>query len=226
MNKMKSKFQIYADFDGTISITDVGDKMFEKFTNFGCREILQDWLSGKIGSKEYYIRTCKIAKMTEQKLLDFCAQQKIDECFKTFVAYCRIKNYPVSVLSDGMDNYIKPILSQNDFQYLNIYANRLLFKRNGKIEPHFPYYEKGCLRCANCKGAIIKEFRHDGKKVVYVGDGLSDLCALPEADIIFAKDDLKKYCLEQNIQHYEFIDFCDLLEQFKAIETKITLENA
>jgi len=216
--KVKTKFQIYTDFDGTISISDVGDRVFEKFTNSGNREILQDWLSRKIGSREYYTHICKIAKMTEQELSDFCAQQNIDECFKKFADYCRSKNYPITVLSDGMDNYIKPILAQNSLQNLAVYANRLQFKDHKTVEPIFPYYEKGCLRCANCKGAIIKELRQDGEIVVFVGDGLSDLCALPEADIIFAKDDLKKYCLEQNIHHYKFIDFCDLLEQFKKIE--------
>ena len=217
---MSKKLHIYTDFDGTISIGDVGDKVFENFTDSTWRMVLQEWYDGRIGSKEYYVRCSKIMKMTEQQLNDFCEKQEIDKFFENFESYCQTKNYPVTVLSDGMDNYIKRILFNYNMQHLKVYANRLVFLNENKVEPVFPYYEKGCLKCANCKGAHIEERRKDGEIIVYIGDGLSDLCALPESDIIFATKHLKQYCEEKNIQHYAFNDFNDILERFKQIENK------
>ena len=214
---MNSKFHIYTDFDGTISIGDVGDKVFEKFTDSTWRQVLQEWYNGKIGSKEYYDRCSKTMQMTEQQLNDFCETQEIDKHFIDFESYCQTKNIPVTVLSDGMDNYIKRILFNNGLQHLKVYANRFIFLNENKVETLFPYYERGCLKCANCKGAHIKEHRKDGEIIVYIGDGLSDLCAVSESDIIFATSVLKQHCQENNIQHHAFNNFEDIFENFKQI---------
>ena len=218
---MKIQFQIFTDFDGTISISDVGDRLFKKFADPTWKNILQDWYDGKIGSKEYYVKCCKIIEMTDQQLNDFCETQKIDSTFKDFAAYCYSNNYPLTVLSDGMDNYIKKILSNNGLKHLKIYANKFVFLNDKKVAAKFPYFEKGCLKCANCKGAHIKEYRKDGETVVFIGDGLSDLCAIPEADIIFAKDDLKLYCEKNSIPFFNFNNFKDVLEKIKEIESDL-----
>jgi len=217
---MNTQFQIFTDFDGTISLNDVGDKVFENFSDSTWRDILQQWYDGKIGSKEYYIKCSKIIKMTKHQLKKFCESQKIDESFKNFVTYCTLKNYPLTVLSDGMDNYIKGILSNNDIANLTIYANRFEFIDDNRVEVKFPYFEKGCLKCANCKGAHIKEHRKNGAKVVFIGDGLSDICGIHESDIIFAKDDLKLYCETNSIPFFNFNNFRDILQQIKKIENE------
>ena len=102
--------------------------------------------------------------------------------------------------------------------HLKIYANRLDFLTNRQVRAIFPFYENGCLKCANCKGAHIKEHRKNGTKVVFIGDGISDICGLPESDYVFAKDALKLYCDENNIHYYSFNDFSDVLEKFIQIE--------
>ena len=62
---MSLKFHIYADFDGTISTDDVGDKVFEKYSDSTWRDVLHECDDGKIGSKGYFVRCCKISKMSE-----------------------------------------------------------------------------------------------------------------------------------------------------------------
>ena len=47
-------------------------------------------------------------------------------------------------------------------------------------------------------------------RTVFVGDGLSDICALGEADLLFAKKDLELYCLENNIPYNKYRDFNDV----------------
>ena len=214
-------FQIFTDFDGTIALNDVGDQLFKKYAGPEWLEPVMDWKAGKITAKECLIQECSLAKITKSDLQAFSDRQKIDPYFGKFVSYCQQNNYPVTVLSDGLTFYINRILDNHGFHKLNVFANELVFLNHNKIKPVFPYYEKGCLSCGNCKGYQIRRLRQNGQKIVYIGDGFSDRCGVDESDIIFAKDDLKLYCKQKKIDFYEFNNFKDVLEEFKRIEKTI-----
>ena len=117
------------------------------------------------------------------------------------------------------------ILKNNGFELLTVYANQLIFKTENEIYPEFLYYGKGCLNCANCKGYHIAESRKDGELVIYIGDGLSDRCGVEQADIIFAKDDLRKYCLKNNLPFYNFKNFNDVLKKIEELNQKLIQSN-
>lgn len=210
-----NSFNIFVDFDGTITLNDVGDTLFATFADESWKKAVQDWKDGLISSKECLLRECSITKVTRRQLEQFCDCQQIDPHFKEFVQYCKENGYPVTILSDGLDFYIQRILENNGLGFLTVYANKLIFKNENKICPEFPYYGKGCPGCANCKGYHINESRKDGELVVYIGDGLSDRCAVVQADIIFAKDDLRKYCLQKNLPFYDYQNFNDVLHKLK-----------
>jgi 2-hydroxy-3-keto-5-methylthiopentenyl-1-phosphate phosphatase len=53
--------------------------------------------------------------------------------------------------------------------------------------------------------------------IVYIGDGLSDRCGVEKSDIVFAKDDLKTFCIENKIDFYEFENFEDILMMLKKL---------
>lgn len=214
---MAGKIKIFTDFDGTISINDVGDLMFEQYADSSWDQTVQDWIDGKISSKECFIRGCNVAKVTKDQMERFSKSQKIDPYFRDFVDFCKKRDYPILVLSDGLDFYINQILSNNGFADLEVFANKVIFTDHDRIKPEFPYYELGCLSCGNCKGYHLKEHRKNGDTLVFIGDGYSDRCAVEEADILFAKDDLKQYCLENNNQFYEFNNFKDILVKIKEI---------
>lgn len=211
-------FQIFTDFDGTIALNDVGDQLFKEYAGPEYLEPILEWKAGEITAKECLIRECSITKITEHNLHEFSDKQEIDPYFGEFVRYCQSHNYPITVLSDGLTIYIKRILSKNGFHNLDVYANELVFLNHNKIKPEFPYYEKGCLSCGNCKGYQIKKLSQDGRKIVYIGDGLSDRCGVEESEIIFAKDDLKLYCQQNNIDFYAFDNFKNVLDKLIEIE--------
>jgi len=213
-------FQIFTDFDGTIALNDVGDQLFKEYGGSKWLETVLDWKAGEITAKECLIRECSITKITEHELQAFSDKQEIDPYFGEFVSYCQHHNYPITVLSDGLTFYIKRILNNNGFHHLKVYANELVFLNHNKIKPEFPYYEKGCLSCGNCKGYQIQKLSQNGRKIAYIGDGFSDRCGVDESEIIFAKDDLKLYCQQKKIDFYEFNNFKDVLKQFIEIENK------
>ena len=53
--------------------------------------------------------------------------------------------------------------------------------------------------------------------IVFIGDGVSDLSAAMEADVVFAKKgkDLESWCLRKNIKHTTWSDFSDILQVLK-----------
>lgn len=214
--------KIFTDFDGTISQEDVGDNLFLTFADTNWDDVVQQWVDGKISSKEVFSIGCETSKISRQQLEKFSDEQSIDPFFVDFVDYCLQKRYPVTVLSDGLDFYIRRILDNFGFQKLEVLANKLIFLESNKIISEFPYYEKGCLSCGNCKGYQLREHRNDGDVLVYIGDGYSDRCAVNEADVLFAKGDLKTYCQQNKIYFYEFKNFKDILEKFKVIEKSLT----
>jgi len=215
---IQPKFQFFSDFDGTIALNDVGDGVFTTFAGPKWIEPVLEWKKGKITSKECLTLECALTTVSRQELENFSDQQKIDPYFEEFIGYCRQQNYPFIVLSDGLSFYIRRILAKFGFHDIEVRANELIFLDNNKIRPEFPYYEKGCLGCGNCKGYHISNQRQAGATSVYIGDGLSDRCGVHASDIVFAKDDLQKYCIDSGVDFYEFTNFKDVLEKFKKLE--------
>ena len=52
---------------------------------------------------------------------------------------------------------------------------------------NFPTPMKTCNKCGTCKSNILESCQADYGKIVYVGDGYSDLCPARKADLVFAK---------------------------------------
>jgi hypothetical protein len=55
---------VLCDFDGTISTTDVGNRMFARFAGDGWEEVVQRWKDGKIGSRDCLEAECGLARAT------------------------------------------------------------------------------------------------------------------------------------------------------------------
>ena len=57
------------------------------------------------------------------------------------------------------------------------------------------------------------EENKDDYKLVFIGDGYSDICAAGQADYLFSKKDLEEYCLSENIDYYSYHTFLDITEK-------------
>lgn len=212
---------VLVDFDGTITENDVGALLFNSFSGEKSKKIVSEWLQGKINSKECLQKECELIEITKEELKDFALSQKIDEHFCDFVDLCK-RGSPKSgsvgmdlvILSDGLDYYIKLILRKYHLEDIPFYSNTVRFEGK-KLIPEFPHYEKGCGNCGNCKKYHLKNLRRPKQKVVYIGDGLSDKCAISEADFVFAKNDLKSFCEKEKIDYFEFKDFRDVISIFQ-----------
>jgi 2,3-diketo-5-methylthio-1-phosphopentane phosphatase len=207
------RFRIFCDFDGTLAVHDVGNLLFTQFAD--SRQwwhLVALWRKGEIDGRAMWQRICEVTRIRPDQLDQFAASQAIDPGFVHFRQFCQDLNFPLYVVSDGMDAYIHRILLHHGLHDLQVRSNHLDIGEDGTLHVTFPYYGHSCGTCANCKGAHIRLERQIGEQTVYVGDGLSDKCAAGEADILFAKKDLERYCMNRGFRYESFNTFFDVLE--------------
>ncbi len=208
--------RVFVDFDGTITKVDVGNSFFRRFGNEEeSLKSVDKWKSGVLSGAGLLIDEARYVKVTEQEAVEFARGCEIDDSFKTFLAFCRERRIDLAILSDGLDFYIKEILHLNGIADVPFYSNRAHFKSGG-VEIELPY-ESDCNKCANCKGYQILTQTGPDDVIIYVGNGYSDRCGVQYADIVFAKDDLLKYCEENNITYFPFDNFDDVLAKFRKV---------
>ena len=205
INYMKMINAIYCDFDGTITKEDSVNKFLEMYAP-NWMESEEQWIAGKISSKENAIIQVGLLNSVSQKQLDdYINSIEIDDYFLDFVDFVKSRNLKLTILSDGFDLFIQKILERYNL-IIPYYANKLIYK-NGKFSLEFPYYNENCEKKAGmCKCSKVKE-----KSFCYIGDGTSDLCIAQKATVLFASKNLCKYCNENRIEHTNFKSFCDIL---------------
>jgi 2-hydroxy-3-keto-5-methylthiopentenyl-1-phosphate phosphatase len=206
----KAPFAVLCDFDGTISTSDVGSALFGRFAGGKQWEaLLESWKRGEIGSRDCLVEECRMTRVTRGELVSFTEAFEIDEKFSGFAEWCDEKGVPLAIVSDGLDFYIEQVLKRFELSRLPVYANHLRFT-DGGVEPEFPYFERGCRSCGNCKGYHVREYRKLFNRVIFVGDGYSDRCALEEADLVLAKKGLADLCRSLQRACVEVADFGDV----------------
>lgn len=208
--------RVFVDFDGTITKVDVGNAFFRKFGNEEeSLKAVEKWKSGELSGGGLLLQEAEYVHATKADAVEFSRGCEMDPSFKDFVSFCRDAKIEMTILSDGLDFYIEEILKLNGISGIPFYSNRAQFD-SGKIAIELPY-ESDCTKCANCKGYQILRRSGPDDVIVYIGNGFSDRCAVQYADIVFAKDDLLKYCEENNITYFPFKSFEDVLTKFRKV---------
>ena len=205
---------IICDFDGTITKIDTLDMFMYKYAKPEWRILEDEWLAGRMGSKECIRKEFDlIENMTEEELEKFFGTVELDDYFKEFYEAATANGARVAIVSDGFDMFIYKILARYGLENIEFYTNRLKFD-NGEFIMGFPNISADCKKASGtCKCKVVEKLKKDYKKTIYIGDGLSDCCACDKADIVFAKKRLLKYCKDNDIFHVEFETFADVMSK-------------
>lgn len=210
--------KVFVDFDGTITRNDVGNEFFVAFGGDICRDYIARYRCGEHTAKELFRLEVKaLGQLNRISALEFFRTQEIDPSFGRFVDFCTTRSIGVQIVSDGLDFYIDAILSHHGIGTVPVSANRIVFHDDGTAGIEFPHDDAECTRCACCKRNIIAAAAGDDDVVVYIGEGYSDRCPVRYADIVFAKDDLQRYCQEMNITYHLYRDFDDVTRRLAEI---------
>ena len=208
------KTAIFCDFDGTVSRRDIGYHLFRHFSGGRNEELVPLWKERRITTRECLRREVEMVEAREEDIYRFLDGFELSPGFADFVARCRHRRVDLTILSDGMDFYIDYVLSRHGLGYLPVVANHGFFEE-GRLAISFPYGNASCERCGSCKGERIREYRRrcgEAIRAVFVGDGYSDICAVEEADLVFAKKDLERYCRGHDIPFTQYGDFTDIIQ--------------
>jgi len=224
MSEGKDREQIlFCDFDGTISLDDVNELLFEVFGDSRTRRLEEKFRAGELDDRRVLVEKFSHLDLTEKELKEFVREEvRLDPSFKQFLQLAEGLFREIVIVSGGFREYIEALFDREEIDFKgSIYANRLDFGGEGpsprflhQVDPndcHQPFGVCGC-----CKWLIFQRRRTEGTRTVYIGDGLTDRCLAEEVDLLFAKEGelLAKYCDERGIPYRPFSDFRELVEFF------------
>lgn len=240
--KSNPKFIFFTDFDGTITLQDSNDFMTDTI-GYGKdkrRQGNMDTLSGKLSFRDSFKDMMNSITKPYNECIEYVLDNvKLDPGFKSFFEWSLENNIPVVVLSSGMEPIIKALLKKlvgPEAEKMQVLGN-FVGAREGKSideeggweilfrhpESGFGHDKSENLRKYSSLPADIRP------TMFYAGDGVSDLSAARETDLLFAKKghDLITYCANQNVPFTVFEDWSDILAKCKEIvEGKTTVDEA
>jgi 2-hydroxy-3-keto-5-methylthiopentenyl-1-phosphate phosphatase len=207
--------KVFFDFDGTIVTEDVGDAFFLRFGGATCQKHVQAYRAGELSAMECFRReAAEIGTLNLGEAEAFLKERQMTPGFGECVAFLRARGVEFHVVSDGLDFYIHRLLESHGVKGVSVFCNKLLLHDAGggrfRPEIEYPYTAEECDRCACCKRNILLGLVDEEDVLAYVGEGYSDRCAAQYADIVFAKDDLQRFCQRENISYFLYRDFFDV----------------
>jgi 2-hydroxy-3-keto-5-methylthiopentenyl-1-phosphate phosphatase len=214
--------RIYVDFDGTITRKDVGNAFFAHFGGGAATDAVRVYRDGGMTAQQcFQAEAAAMGAVDPESLMEFVDRQEFDPGFPAFVAWCRSKNLPLRVLSDGLDLYVDRILERAGCSDLPRTTNHAETARSAdgahRLRLAFPHADASCSRCGCCKRNLMLTGSGDDDIICYIGDGFSDFCPVQYADIVFAKSQLQTYCQSMNISYFPYASFDEVRMRLEGL---------
>jgi 2-hydroxy-3-keto-5-methylthiopentenyl-1-phosphate phosphatase len=214
---------VFSDFDGTISVVDTGIAVVDALQLEGAWEIEHAWRRGEIGSMECLARQWAMVDLSRAGLDALLDSFELHADFVAFEALVRQRGASLAVVSDGLDYYVDRMLARLGLATCE--GERVLehpagciprFANHAEVGPGgvqitFPHRTPVCAQCGNCKLHHLFELRPHFRRVIYLGDGHSDMCPARYADVLFARSHLAQDAARSGIPFIPFESFSDVL---------------
>ncbi|CCF59727.1 hypothetical protein KAFR_0H03170 [Kazachstania africana CBS 2517] len=226
------KAVIFSDFDGTITWQDSNDYLTDTL-GFGKEERLKIFEGVLDGTKPFREGFTQMISSIETPLPECLAILKekiqLDPGFKKTYEWSLEHSVPLIVVSSGMKPIIKALLEnmlgEEAIKNLEIVANDVELDANNKMTVTYrdetPFGHDKSKSIDNFKAHYEAQLPEGAEKPTYFycGDGISDLSAAKECDLLFAKrgKDLVTYCKRQNVPFHEFDTFEDILRSMNQV---------
>ncbi|KAJ3206078.1 ribosome biosynthesis protein nip7 [Entophlyctis luteolus] len=149
--------------------------------------------------------------------------------FDDAVALCADhKNVTLKVVSAGLKQIVELYLK--GFENVEIFSNECVITHSEDGRAHWSLNYVDDSPHGHDKGSHIRKLRetyranglaeNERPKIIFIGDGVSDLSAARDADVVFAKrgKDLATYCEREGVSVILWDDFnqiCDWIESFR-----------
>ncbi len=218
----RAPWAVVCDFDGTALTEDLGNRVSQHFAGYQAwRRAEDEYRAGAFTFRTLLRRIFEPITASREEIADFARRTAVlRPGFDRLVDACRSARRPFLLCSAGLDVYIEPVLERLPAplrSHVQVRANRAGCSPEGMEVSFHPAPEQdGCGSCGFCKGAVVRELRAAGHRVVVCGDGTADRCAADAADFVFATGRLVAYCHSRGIDHRPFDTFHEVVENFPA----------
>jgi 2-hydroxy-3-keto-5-methylthiopentenyl-1-phosphate phosphatase len=204
------KTLVQCDFDGTVTEEDTSFFLLDVFAQGDWRRLLREYKEHKMSVGEFNTKAFAMVKVDKSTLLGALeGKVKVRTGFHELVSYCLKKGLRLVIVSNGLDFYIEAVLKDIGLENIEVHAAQAFFYPEGMkvqyVGPDGKRVEDGV------KEAYTKSFLKQGYRVIYVGNGDSDVAPAKYAHHVFATGELLAYCTENNINYKPFETFIDVV---------------
>jgi 2,3-diketo-5-methylthio-1-phosphopentane phosphatase len=211
---------VLSDFDGTITIVDTAEFVLARFAKGDWQTFDKQYQRGQITLEECLRKQFSFVTASQEEILN-----ELDKVvtfrpnFEKLARYCKKNSIPFMIVSAGLDFVIDYFLKLNDWKGLvETCTAKTQFGANGI---NFIFPELFDATSANFKQDLVRHYKAQGKKVIYIGDGSADYAAAIEADYPFAikGSRLAKLCGKRRMRCATITDFMKVVETICEIMT-------
>ena len=200
------KTLVQCDFDGTITEEDISFFLLDAFAQGDWRRLLREYKEHRISVGEFNTKAFAMVKADKHRLVEALqGGVKVRAGFQELVSHCLKKGFRLVIVSKGLDFYIRAVLKELGLEEVEVYAAQASFHSAGMrvryVGPDGKKLEDGF------KEAYVESFLRLGYRVIYIGNGDSDVTPAKYAHYVFATGDLLAYRKENNLNCKPFQDF-------------------
>jgi 2-hydroxy-3-keto-5-methylthiopentenyl-1-phosphate phosphatase len=217
---MKTAVQI--DFDGTVTMEDVSFLLLDTYLGEEWREALKEYTSGKIPVGTFNKRVFGMMKASRKAMTELVLTSprvQIRPGFRELLEFCESKGYKIIIVSNGLRFYIEAILKKlglDGTRGMEIYAAKNEFYPGGvKVAYIGP---DGRELEAGFKEAYTEMLSEKGYRVIYIGNGDSDIYPSRLAHSVFATEQLLQRCRAEKLTCTPFNDFYEVIKGLETLD--------
>ncbi len=197
------------DFDGTVTEKDIGDEICSRFADESWKAIDEQWVRNELTLPEAQRRMWALARCTRDEAVQHARDVGNPRPgLHALLDAVERAGGEVWLASGGFDFYVEALLADESPRFARRYYNTTRFFEGG-VEVAFPHEALACSRCAVCKGKVCDEAKTLAERVIFVGDGSSDRCAVGRCNTLFAVEGgiLDRHCAERGAPAERFRTF-------------------
>ena len=230
-----SNFMIMSDFDGTITVQDTNNSLFDDFIPDKISKIMEKYEQNreKLGVRFILKEGYQNLSLSRKEYKEYVRENiDIEPTFPEFLSFIRTNRIPFAVVSGGFMEGVRTTFDCHNIDIdFPLYANRLLFPEEREnqqgpdsgIKIKFMHEKEIADRdfgpVSLAKDIIIENHRQEFSSIAYLGNGRTDIQAIEKADNLLAKAGsfLDRHCSSINVEYHSFSDFREALEIIRNI---------
>ena len=201
---------VQCDFDNTIVTENIGHMVLEAFVPESWRVLDEAYQRGEMSVERNNQIQWGLVRARRESIQELVVDRvQVREGFLEFVGYCHREGVRLVVVSNGLDLYIEPVLDLLGVPDLEHYCGKTVITTEGVevryTDPLGMEWEEGF------KVACLRYLRGNDERLVYIGDGISDITPALQSDYVIARDTLADHLQSQHRPYFSFETFYEVI---------------